>query len=154
MPTLREILAAKEAKVVPTHMEQFMDHMIAEAKEQMLAPHVASIKAADEKAKLSASIKQTMDDLAPKIQPSALQPRVLGAMTEGERIPLLYPTADSPLSDKEWFASMHAFQSDLCIVLDSTNPEQAWLAVKRNKHHPFPLLLHKLPLFPMPSEPF
>ncbi len=156
MATLKEILAAKakeqgspapKAGLVPA--AEFVEQ---EANKRGETTGMI-IKAEDEKKKLAASIKETMDGLAPKIQPPTPEPRELGATEKGERLPFQYPENPSDPDDREWFASMHAFESDLVIVLDPDS-KHAWIAVKRNKHHPFPLLLHKLPLHLLPSQPF
>jgi hypothetical protein len=116
MPTLAELMAAKKAPSTGT-----------------------VIRAVDEKAKLAASIKATMDDLAPKVQPPA--PRELGAIDKGERIPMDYPSEDQGL---EWFRSCHSFDSDMGIVIEPRG-EHAWVAVQAPGHLQ-PILLLRLPL--------
>ena len=113
------------------------------------------ISAADDKAKLAETIKLTLDGLAPKIQPPTPEPRELGAMEEGERIPMDYPSPEASEDELKWFNSLHSFASDMGIVIDP-NGEQAWIAVKQNKHDSRPLLLLKLPLLNCPSsnQPF
>lgn len=113
------------------------------------------ISAASEKARMAADIKLTLDGLAPKIQPLASQPRELGAMEHGERIPMEYPAPEASEDETQWFHSLHAFASDMGVVIDPSN-EHAWIAVKQSKHDSKPLLLLKLPLLncPRPSQPF
>jgi hypothetical protein len=113
------------------------------------------IRAEDERARMAADIKITLDGLAPKIQPLASQPRELGAMENGERIPMEYPSPKATEEERKWFSSLHAFASDMGVVIDPSN-EHAWIAVKQNKHDSKPLLLLKLPLLncPRPSQPF
>lgn len=128
MPTLKDILAAQAA---PTKG--------------------VVIRAADEKAKMAASIKSTLDNLAPKIMPSLPLPRELGAMETGERVPTDYPSPEATIDEKAWFTSLHSFDSDMAIVIDPSG-QQAWIAVRRSKFDPNPLLLLKLPLLKFPSS--
>jgi hypothetical protein len=127
MPTLAEIMAAKEAK-----------------KAAAKPPEATGLKITpeSEQAALAASIKMSMDLCAPKAQPPA--PRELGAITPGERIPMSHPAQGAPDAEWEWFDSMHSFESDLGIVIDP-NGDQAWIAVQAFKTKP-PILLHRLPL--------
>lgn len=113
------------------------------------------IRAEDEKAKLAASIKSTLDASAPslpKTQPPA--PRELGAMEPGERLPMDHPPQGAPDAAWEWFDSLHSFESDLGIVIDPKG-EHAWLAVQAKQFDP-PLLILRLPLLNrrLPGEPF
>jgi len=104
---------------------------------------------------MAADIKLTLDGLAPKIQPLASQPRELGAMEHGERIPMDHPSPGASEDEVKWFNSLHAFASDMGVVIDPSN-EHAWIAVRQNKHDSHPLLLLKLPLLncPSPQGPF
>jgi hypothetical protein len=152
MPTLAELMAKKgevdllgeslETRVILTpegpHYGKKVDGSGKFIK-WVSKPTGTVIRAVDEKAKLAASIKATMDDLAPKVQPPA--PRELGAIEKGERIPMDYPSEDQGL---EWFRSCHSFDSDMGIVIEPGG-EMAWVAVKApgNSH---PILLLRLPL--------
>ena len=110
------------------------------------------IRAEDEKAKLAADIKQTLDACAPKVLPPA--PRELGAMEPGERLPVDHPPQGAPDADWEYFDSLHSFETDLAIVLEPTGGH-AWLALTANPTQP-PLLLMRLPLLnrPQAGQPF
>jgi len=121
MPTLSEILAKKSA--APT------------------------IRKEDEKAKLAASIKMTLDASAPKTQPPAAPDtrRELGAMDLGERLPMDHPKEGEPDAAWEWFDSLHSFTTDLGIVVEPGESGNAWLAVQSREFQP-PLLILRLPL--------
>jgi hypothetical protein len=129
MPTLAEIMATKAKSSAPV------------------------IRASDEKARIAETIKLTLDGLAPKIQPPTPEPRELGAMEEGERIPMDYPSPEAGEDEVKWFNSLHSFAADMGVVIDPSN-EHAWIAVKTNKHDSHPLLLLKLPLLNRPQGPF
>ena len=124
--TLAEILAKKAAKTAESQ------------------PAGTGIKITPdiEKADLAASIKQSLDACAPKAKPPA--PRELGALTQGERIPMDHPREGAHRAEWEWFDSMHSFESEMMIVIDPDG-EHAWLAVQAFKTKP-PILLHRLPL--------
>ena len=121
MPTLSEILAKKSA--APT------------------------IRKDDEKAKLAASIKMTLDASSPppKQQPPADTRRELGAMELGERLPMDHPPEGSPDAAWEWFDSLHSFTTDLGIVIEPGESGHAWIAVQSREFQP-PLLMFRLPL--------
>jgi hypothetical protein len=68
-------------------------------------------------------------------------PRELGAIDQGERVPLDYPTEDQGW---EWFRSCHAFESDMGIVIEPGSVN-AWLAVQ-SPGNQTPILLLRLPL--------
>ena len=110
------------------------------------------IRATDEKAKLAAEIKRTLDETAPKaLSPT---PRELGSPVKGEEIPMDYPPTGASEREQEWFNSLHSFDTDLVIVIDPTS-EAAWIACK-TQGSPKPLLLLKLPLcnLPLHNQPF
>jgi len=143
MATLAEILTAKaEVQARKGEMSKVLAHGMV-------------IRAEDEKAKLAATIKETLDATAPKIQPLASQPRELGAMERGERVPMDYPPQNCTEEEQKWFSSLHSFETDLCIVIDPDS-QHAWLAVKRSNHDSAPLLLHRFPLLnrPQSGQPF
>jgi hypothetical protein len=127
MPTLAEIMAAKEAKR-------------AAAK----PPEATGIKITPESEQVAraAEIKQSLDACAPKAKPPA--PRELGALQPGERVPMDHPGQGAAEDEWKWFDLMHSFATDLGIVIDP-NGEQAWIAVKARRFDP-PLLLHPLPI--------
>jgi len=133
MPTLAEIMAAKAAAAVPPSSG-------------------VVIRASDEKAKMAASIKYTLDELAPKVLPPA--PRELGNTQLGETFPMDYPPQGSAEDALQWFRSLHSFDTDLGIVIDPI-AAQGWIAVKP-QGLPKPILLLKLPLLncPSPGQPF
>ena len=133
MATLAELMAAKAAVPAPPSSG-------------------VVIRAEDEKAKLAASIKHTMDALAPKVSPPA--PRELGNTQPEETLPMDYPPQGSPESELEWFRSLHSFDSDLGVVIDPMGLK-AWIAV-RPQGVTKPLLLLKLPILSCPSygQPF
>ena len=138
MPSLAEIMAAKEAK-----------------KAAAKPPEASGIKITPESelASRASGIKQTLDACAPKAKPPA--PRELGATQPGERIPMDHPRQGAPDAEWEWFDSMHSFESDLGIIVDP-NGEVAWIAVQGLKTKP-PILLHRLPLLNrkrIESDPF
>lgn len=142
MPTLSEILAKKNSRKGGS----------ATAADVTGASAVGTgtvIRQEDEKAKLAASIKFTLDASSPKL-PKAHPPatadtrRELGAMEPGERLPMDHPTSEAPDAAWEWFDSLHSFETDLGIVVDP-NGDHAWLAVNSRQFQP-PLLLLKLPL--------
>ena len=136
MPTLAEVLAAKKAA----------------------KPASAGVRITPEgeKAALAAAYKKSFDATAPK--PSAPAPRELGAMEQGERIPMDHPDQDAPADDHAWFSALHCFQSSLCVVIepgpDHENPV-GWIACQSNPHRP-PILLFRLPLInrPLHGNPF
>ena len=141
MPTLAEIIARKSAG----------------AGQPAPADSGVKIKAADEREKLAASIKQTLDASAPpmlpKYQPPAPQ-RELGAMEAGERLPMDHPDQGAPDAAWEWFDSLHSFESDMGIVIEPDSGH-AWLAVQARQFQP-PLLIMRLPLInrPQSGNPF
>ena len=115
------------------------------------------IRAADERGKLAANIKQTLDACAPPMPPKVQAPaqqRELGATETGERIPMDQPPQGAPDAAWEWFDSLHSFESDLGIIVDPSG-EHAWLAVQAKQFAP-PLLILRLPLFnrPVSGNPF
>lgn len=125
MPTLAELLAAKSAVKSPGTV----------------------IRAGDDRARMAAEIKKSLDIGAPKVQPPA--PRELGEMERGEVIPMDHPAADAAENEWEWFDSLHSFESELAIVVEPGG-EAAWIALQwRNKR---PLLLHRLPVVSRPSS--
>ena len=99
-----------------------------------------------ERAAAAAVIKQTLDCLAPKTVPQLPQaePRELGAMEPGERLPMDYPPQDAPAKELAWFNSLHSVEGSLGIVME---PESGygWLSIQHNAHQP-PLLVLRLPL--------
>lgn len=116
------------------------------------------IRAEDERERLAASIKMTLDASAPKAQAPARESsedrRELGAMEPGERLPMDHPPQGAPESEWDYFNCLHSFTTDLGIVID-LDGQSAWLAVTGMPNRP-PLLLHKLPLFnrPTANQPF
>ena len=112
------------------------------------------IRAADEKAKMAADIKSTLDSSSPpKLRlPADLPPRELGAMELGEQIPMDHLPPTSSADDSQWFSALHSFQSDLCVILEPNSPH-AWIAVERkdNPRNQKPILLFRLPLANRPS---
>ena len=130
IPTLSEILAKKAGDGKPSP-----------------APTVGlKITPDSERAALAANIKQTFDGLAPKTLPQLPQaePRELGAIVPGERLPMDYPPKDAPAGEWAWFNSLHSVEGSLGIVM---KPESGygWLAVQHNVHQG-PLLIKRLPL--------
>jgi hypothetical protein len=109
-----------------------------------------------EKAALAANIKQVLDATAPKSLPqlSNANDRELGAMENGERIPMDHPAPDAGEEAHLWFHSLHSFESNLCIVIEPSS-QAAWLAIQANPHQA-PVLLHRLPLLnrPQSGQPF
>ena len=110
------------------------------------------IRAEDERAKMAADVKQTLDACAPKVQAPAC--RELGAMVPGERVPMDHPPQGAPDADWGWVDSLHSYATDLSFVLEPTG-EHAWLAIRANPTQP-PLLLMRLPLLnrPQAGHPF
>lgn len=133
MPTLAEILAKKKAAASP------------ESKGMV-------IRAEDEKAKLAATIKQTLDASAPKPAPPLphANERELGAMEQGERIPMDHPAPEDGEAGQAWFRSLHSFETTLGIIIEPEG-EHAWIAVKATKFEP-PILLQRLPLLNRPQN--
>ncbi|MEI6279281.1 MAG: hypothetical protein WCQ16_07865 [Verrucomicrobiae bacterium] len=116
------------------------------------------IRAADEKDKLAASIKQSLDACAPRL-PKPLPPadtrRELGATGElGERLPVDHPPEGAPDAAWEWFNSLHSFDTDLGIVIEPGGTH-AWMAVQAMTYDP-PLLILRLPIVNrvLPGNPF
>lgn len=114
------------------------------------------IRADEEREKLAANIKQTLDASSPKLpkaQPPAPQ-RELGATETGERLPMDHPQQGAPESEWNWFNALHSVSSDMGIVIEPEG-DHAWLAVNA---HPLesPLLILRLPLLNrrLPGEPF
>jgi hypothetical protein len=97
-----------------------------------------------ERAQIAKTIKLTLDATAPKITPPAMmpEPRELGAMVPGERIPMQH--APEGTQEAAWISAAHCFETNLCIVLEPNPSPFAWLAVTRPKSSP--ILLHRLPL--------
>jgi len=95
------------------------------------------------KAKPTGTVIRAGDTGSVAVPPKALPPtpRELGAIDQGERVPLDYPSEDQGW---EWFRSCHAFESDMGIVIEPGSVN-AWVAVKTpgNSH---PILLLRLPL--------
>lgn len=136
MATLAEIMARKGGAPLPQSVET----------------KSPVIRAGDERAKMAADIKQTLDasaPLFPKGQPPAPQ-RELGALLPvGETIPMDHPPQDASEAAWEWFRSLHSFESDMGIVIDPIG-EHAWLAVQARAFDQ-PLLILRLPLFNRPE---
>jgi hypothetical protein len=99
-----------------------------------------------EKAQIAQTIKATLDATAPKITPLAQmpEPRELGAMEPGERIPMEHAAENTP--EAAWIFAAHSFKTDLCIILEPTPSPFAWLAVSRKHSTRQPILLQRLPL--------
>lgn len=151
MPTLAEILAKKKATVLPPESKpKTADTVEAKSAGQESSTPAGGagmvIRAEDEKAKLAASIKQTLDASAPKPAPPLThsEKRELGAMENGERIPMDHPTPEDGEAGQEWFRCLHSFETTLGIVIEP-NGEHAWIAVKATKFEK-PLLIQRLPL--------
>lgn len=112
------------------------------------------IRAEDERAKMAADIKRTLDACSPKVRPPADRPqekrRELGAMEPGERLPMDHPKQGAPDADWDFFNCQHSFESDLGIVIEPDG-RGAWLAVTAMPSQP-PLLLMRLPLLNRPQE--
>jgi hypothetical protein len=128
MPTLAEILEKKS--------------------QSKAAPPPAGLKITPEtdKAALAATIKQTLDATAPKIHPPACEPRELGAMEPGERIPMDHPDDTDDAKARAWFTACHSFESEMGVLIEpGETAKHAWLAVASSSH-PSPILLLRLPL--------
>jgi hypothetical protein len=97
-----------------------------------------------ERAQIAKTIKLTLDATAPKITPPAMmpEPRELGAMEPGERIPMQHAPEGTP--EAAWISAAHSFETSLCIIMEPAPSPYAWLAVSRPKSPP--ILLHRLPL--------
>jgi hypothetical protein len=99
-----------------------------------------------EKAQIAQTIKATLDATAPKITPLAQmpEPRELGAMETGERIPMDHAPEGTP--EAAWTFAVHSFETDLCIILEPSPSPFAWLAVSRKHSTQQTILLQRLPL--------
>jgi hypothetical protein len=127
MPTLAEVLAAKKTKP---------------ASGIRITPE-------SEKAALAAAYKASFDATAPKAQP--LAPRELGAVDQGERIPMEHPEPDASPEDQAWFSACHSLDTSLGIVIEpGETSEHAWIACRPNPHKA-PILICRLPLINRPS---
>lgn len=143
MPTLAELLAAKGGR---------------EAAQGTAPPtnqrgEGTVIRAEDDRARLAADIKRSLDLGAPKVRPQ----RELGEMEKGEQIPMDHPAADAPESEWEWFDCLHSFETELGVVIEpgeQGEAKAAWLALQWGEKRP--LLLHRLPVLnrPCAGNPF
>jgi hypothetical protein len=90
----------------------------------------------------------------PKRVAPAPEPRELGEIAPGERVPLDYPPEGAAPEAAEWFSALHSFAGDLGVVIEpGETAEHAWLAV-RAPGQPRPLLVLRLPLINRPEGPF
>jgi hypothetical protein len=167
MPTLAEILASKGKKKTAQKTEATAKNSKSADTSALGQPSTpesrlrgagtgAGIKITPEteKAQLAASIKQTLDATAPPMREKPV--RELGATEPGERIPMRHPDPDAPEEGRQWFASLHSFETALGIVIEpGPKTEYAWIAVKSAKNQD-PILLHRVPILylPNPNDPF
>jgi hypothetical protein len=180
MPTIAEILAAKQAAATttttpPANNESQPRMTLAEraAKAKEDAEVKAAIDRIDPPGKREAAaarkaaatgivLSQEMPvpkgenrgQATPIKGPEDIAPRSLGA-TEGETIDVTPLHADEAI--KDWHKAVNAFSTDLVIMRDPVDPERAWLAVRLEEDPRHPLLIKDLPIYEHPmarKDPF
>jgi hypothetical protein len=175
MPTIAEILAAKKAAAAAPKVSNDTTAAPAAPKES-LAERVALKESIDRidppgKSERAAAARKTAGiilskDLPPGENrgqatpvrgPEDIEPRSLSE-THLQAVPVVPVDADA--ATVAWHAALNAFDSELCLMTDPTDPERAWLAVRVAGQETLPVLLHALPFYQHPRtvrpdlEPF
>lgn len=101
---------------------------------------------------------------APEDSPMSSWPasRALGFPTTGEALPVSWPSDGQPANldpskwshEQRWWTVAHLPAAQLMVVLESGQPDQAWLGLAPNSEIAgIPLLLMKLPCVTWTGEP-
>lgn len=161
MPSLKDIIAAKQAKAAatppPRTRAQIAEDIEMEAVIDRIDPPGKKEAAASARKTAALILNRDMPVPAKVQQAPADLPRSL-AQSEGEAMDMT-PVGATP-TEQAWHKAAQSLSTDLCIVRDWKDPERAWLAVRLPECPDYPILIKDLPLFDhprtarQPNEPF
>lgn len=140
MPTIAEIIAAKQAAATPpvaTAPPVDVDPLLESAIDRIDPPAAGKRRAG---LVLSAKTPLPVADVAEKGHHAELRSL---SQPEGEAIPMTPANADKETTT--WHEATNSFESSLCVMRDPKEPEVIWLAVRADRDGLPPILLHRLP---------
>lgn len=167
MPTIAEIIAAKNAKKAGC---QIPEPPKPEVKKESIAERVATKEAIDGidppgKSAAAASARKMAGLILNKDMPCKPEARGQATPIAGppeprslsetalQAIPVVPVDADAPTV--AWHEVMNSLDTQLCVMRDPVDPEACWLAVRPDKAGLKPILIHRLPwlLWEHPATP-
>jgi len=152
MPTIAEIIAAKQAAATPpvaTAPPVDVDPLLESAIDRIDPPAAGKRRAG---LVLSAKTPLQPAEVALKAHHSELRSL---SLPQGEALPVLPVAADAATT--AWHQAINAFETELCLMRDPVDSDRGWLALRLDGQE-MPLLLKSFMLFDHPqttrSQPF
>ena len=151
MPTIAELLAAKQAKGKPAAAPR-ESRGAAEPPNVIVGKDEAWTVRRQKAASGGLKIRkgETLEDKAPPEPPPADERRSLSTTCGEDFAPIRQPSQPDEIA---WDSALQALDTELCIMPDSDpRNERAWVAIRRPDRPGEPLFLFALPMFPNPHE--